>query len=145
MIKNNNFFINTINNSISIKSYLKKNLESKNINNMVSHTKIKVVGNFFKLKFLKKKKLVKFNLCLAHKVYLFKNKNKNYLNLKKIKKNKIILIRKNKIVNKNLSLNIKNCTEKLRKKRVLNSYTKKGIKLSNKSFKSKVGKKTTYT
>ena len=32
----------------------------------------------------------------------------------------------------------------LKKKRPLNAYTKKGIKLSNKHFKQKTGKKTSY-
>lgn len=126
---------------------LKKNIKIKNKvnekNKKIKSKKLKVLGNFFKLKYKKNKKLIKFNLCLAHKVYILKNLSK-FSCFKKIKKNKLIFLEKNKTVK---SINNKNSNLSLfflKKKRPLNAYTKKGIKISNKCFKQKTGKKTSY-
>ena len=66
-------------------------------NKKIKSKKLKVLGNFFKLKYKKKKKLIKFNLCLAHKIYILKNVN-NFSCFKKIKKNKLIFLEKNKTI-----------------------------------------------
>ena len=102
-------------------------------------TKIYVLGNFFKLTFRKKKLLTKFNLCFAHRLFIYKNIDNNLALFKKIKKNKLLFLHRAK-----KSAAVFYSLYCLFQKRTLNSYTKKGIKLSNMIFKQKVGKKTTY-
>lgn len=137
-----NFFSIT-NKHSSNKIVFNKNTKKNNISLNINIKKIKVIGNFFKLKFLNKKKIIKFSLCLAHKIYLLNQKKKFNFFLKRIKKNKVIFLQQNKKTNKfflknNLVLN------KLKKKRKLNSYTKKGIRFNTDIFSFKIGKKTTY-
>ncbi len=136
-----NFYITEKKINLSKKIIIKSKITTKEKN--INSKKIKVLGNFFKLKYKKSKKLIKFNLCLAHKIYILKNIN-NFSCFKKIKKNKLIYLEKNKIIkNSSIKLNSLNLFN-LKKKRTLNAYTKKAIKISNKSFKQKTGKKTSY-
>ena len=117
MIKNKNqLFFNNSNETLLIKNNInnKKSLAKKS---KIENKKIKIVGNFFKLKFLNKKKLIKFNLCLAHKIYILKNKKKSYLTIKKIKKNKIIILQKKNIKNSQKNTKLSICTENLKKKK----------------------------
>jgi hypothetical protein len=142
--KSLNIYISKINNTTTEKNLLKKKIEYNSAKFGIESKKLKVIGNFFKLKFLKKKKLIKFNLCLAHKIYILKNKLTTHTIIKKLKKNKIIFIKK-KINNITKNKSLINCLKSIKLKRPLNTYTKKGIKLSKESYKAKVGKKTTYT
>jgi hypothetical protein len=138
---NLNFYITEKKINLKKKICIKNKITTKK--KSVYSTKIKVLGNFFKLKYKKSKKLIKFNLCLAHKIYVLKNKNK-FSCFKKIKKNKLVYLEKNKnIKNSMIKLNNLNLFN-LKNKRPLNTYTKKGIKISNKNYKQKTGKKTSY-
>lgn len=110
------------------------------LNKKICSFKLKVLGNFFKLKYKKKKCLLKFNLCLAHKVYLLKKK-KAYLQIYKIKKNKILFLNRGPLKIFKTATNIK----QLITLRPQSAYTKKGFKLVTKSYKQKTGKKTSYT
>ena len=139
------FYINKNNNTIVEKIFLKNKIKYEATKFMLESKKLKVIGNFFKLKFLKKKKLIKFNLCLAHKIYKLKNKKTTHTIIKKLKKNKIFFLKKKNIKNEIKGKNLNQCLKNVKLKRPLNTYTKKGIKLSNEKFKSKIGKKTTYT
>jgi len=108
----------------------------------IFHTKIKVIGNFFKLTYAKKKNLTKFNLCLAHRMYLYNNRYPNTLS-KKTRKNTVVFAIKTTSAYKIKGM--LNSIYSLKKKRALNQYTKKGIKTSNAIYNAKTGKKTTYT
>ena len=90
------FYINKNNNTIVEKIFLKNKIKYETTKFMLESKKLKVIGNFFKLKFLKKKKLIKFNLCLAHKIYILKNKKTTHTIIKKLKKNKIFFLKKKK-------------------------------------------------
>lgn len=124
------------------KSYINKKNINRYIkkNTAIEKKKIKVIGNFFKLKYKKKKKIIKFNLCLAHKMYIIKNSKD--INVIKHKKNKLFFFWKK---NKNIKKNIETCLAFLKKKRGINIYTKKGVKDCGTTFKNKIGKKTTYS
>jgi hypothetical protein len=136
-----NYFITE--KKINFKKNIKIKSKITNKEKTINNEKIKVLGNFFKLKYKKTKKLVKFNLCLAHKIYLLKNKS--FLScFKKIKKNKIIFLEKNSLIKNDINKKNKLNLFFLKKKRPLNAYTKKGIKISNRFFKQKTGKKTSY-
>ena len=140
-----NKFFNTSN-----KLIIEKNIKDTKIENQVKSlknykivNKIKVLGNFFKLKLKKKKKITTFNLCLAHKIFFYVNTKKANITIKKIKKNKLLILRS--------MLTLKKCTNSqtaiihyLKFLRPVNPYTKKGIKLNLQVFKQKTGKKTTY-
>ena len=105
----------------------------------VKWTKLFVLGNFFKLRYKKKKALTRFQLCLAHRVYIFVNLLKSTIFRRKLKKNKMLFIK-----NDTFDFSAFYPLFKLFQKRSLNAYTKKGIKLSSQYYKQKVGKKATY-
>lgn len=138
------FYINKNNNTTAEKIFFKKKIKYNAVKFTLESKKLKVIGNFFKLKFLKKKKLIKFNLCLAHRIYILKNKKTTHTIIKKLKKNKIFFLKKKNIKNEIKNKNLSQCLKNVKLKRPLNTYTKKGIKLNNEKFKSKIGKKTTY-
>ncbi len=79
-----NYFFNKITTCTIEQKFFKKKTSTKM--NFVK-LKLKIVGNFFKLKYLKNKTVAKLNLCLAHKIYFLNNAlKKNEHILKKIKK-----------------------------------------------------------
>lgn len=133
-----NLYFNKNTNTIVIK---KKNEEiiNSNLNNFLLlwkyflFTKIKFKGKGYKITFNKKKTNINFFFNKSHINILFLKK----IILKKIIKNKFILINKNKKKNKDLSKLILSI-------RKINLYTLRGLRNSKQIIYKRKGKKSSY-
>jgi len=143
-IKNENSVIKFDKNTNSLlleKNWLNEhnNKFSNFINNLLKSwdfyffSKIKFKGKGFRIRFLKKNKLVKFFFGRSHKTFIFFKK----IFLKKISKYKFIL----KSINKSkISVN----SEMTRGIKPLNVYTLRGLRISRQIIFKRKGKKGTY-
>jgi ribosomal protein L6P/L9E len=142
LINSNSIYININLNSIK---FIYKNIKIENVFNLKKFTnfikswnyyffkKIKFKGKGYKIKYLKKKKIMNFFFGKSH-LTLFKY---NHINVKKITKYKYLL--KSNNLNK-----LSHLSKKIILIKPLNFYTSRGLRLSKQIVYKRKGKKNTY-